>query len=531
MNREKVRIGLAVRTSKIRINIDDSWTLKDGSGRTVTLESGHFLFEVSTPSHEPVWSARVHTFLEETKANALRDEYLKHGIDARVRKAGRPVNLEGGTTLDASVYSVLIGQDEDTAKLTTEVRALLSSLPVLKEHLPGWKRYEDELPRFDLVREAPPEGGMIVVETKGTRSEYASPVRLMRPEGDGQFKLEDVRIGIDFHWDHHEALPFRGSLEVYADGNNLTAVNELPLDDYLASVLGSEMRNDWPVEALAAQAVAARSTVLATRGRHHDGEPFDLCHDDHCQDYQGVSREGTPAREALERTKDWLIVSEGRIVDARFAKTCGGLSDFYATAWDDDQVPGLTPAVCGPCGVETGHAAELLKLGIQGEGKEVLDHILANPPSWAACNPVVTPYPESVRSMEQLYRWQRTIAADAMNDLVRERSGTDLGEIQSLEPLEYGVSGRIVFLRIHGTNGNLTIGKELVIRRYFSDTHLPSSAFKAKYDSKIGWIFEGIGWGHGVGLCQMGAASLAGQGWSAKRLLEIYYPGTELLIP
>ncbi|HEB83535.1 MAG TPA: SpoIID/LytB domain-containing protein, partial [Bacteroidetes bacterium] len=341
---------------------------------------------------------------------------------------------------------------------------------------------------------------------------------------DACFTLAEVRIGIEFHWDHLETLSFRGVLELLPDGDTLTAVNELPIEEYLASLLGSEMREDWPLDALTAQAVAARSTVLATRGRHHYGEAFDLCHDDHCQCYRGVSRESDLARRALEASRGALLVHGGRVADARYAKSCGGVTEAYSSAWEGWNPPCLRPVVCGPLDGAPGASVEDLWVA----GDETLRERLESPPLWAACNPKAVRYPASSGEMEALFRWRVSLSREELRGLINTRIGRDLGYITALQPLERGSSGRVIHLRIVGKKGSVTVGKELRIRRLLSPSHLPSSAFIVN-DTGDEFHLEGIGWGHGVGLCQLGAAALAARGWSWERLLAHYYPGTRLV--
>lgn len=525
MTEERVRIGLAVRETEVRFSVQGSFSAEDRTTNPPVFSPGAtWKAIVAEPSESPRWTARLHTFLNRDDADNLASLLTKHGVQAEVARMGEDAHWGAAGVFSATAWAVLSGDSPNREDVIRATREALAGLPLLPDTPPGWKRYDDQIMTFDIVRHAPPSGGRLrLTSSEGITVEVASPVRITPQSDDALFELEDVRIGIDLHWDHREHLTFRGALELVADGGAVTAINDLELDHYLASVLGSEMRPDWPTEALSAQAVAARSTVLATRGRHHLNEAFDLCHDDHCQDYQGISREGETALQALKRCKDCLLVLGGRVVDARFAKSCGGVTDNYSTAWDDDSVPSLEPVLCTHDSPES--VATIVKDQPDGSGWKILHLFVAEPPAWAACNPEYRHYPASVTSMEKLYRWQRMLSRDELIELVHKRTGVETGEILDLVPLEYGVSGRIKFLRVVGESASVTVGKELAIRRLLSDSHLPSSAFEIHRGSAGEWIFDGIGWGHGVGLCQMGAAALAAEGWPAKKIVSHYYPG------
>ncbi len=524
---EHVRVGIQIRNQTIPFRLTAPFSSSDGA---LTL-SGAYTATVEEPATPPRWGHRLKTFQTRTEANEFAEKIGQSLTPVEVRTLGRPVRW-GDTELKAEVWTVVFGDVPDP----DDVPALVDRYVQPQAFELDLVAYEDQVVAPDPIRLAQPDGGTIRLESElGDTIAVQSPVRLVPNDPAAPFELGEVRIGIEFHWDHVEALPFRGALELWADGARLTAVNELPLDDYLASLLGSEMRTDWPVEALAAQAVAARSTVLATRGRHHHGEAFDLCHDDHCQCYQGLSRESDTARQALETCKGALLAYEDHVADARYAKTCGGLSDHYKVAWEDWDMEYMRPVGCNrdgkpgdpiPADWSDEHVFRHVLVQVELQcmlGEEGLED--SGPASFPiACNPCVAPYPSSASEMEQLYRWQETYSGDWIREQVLARTGRDVGRIQGLEPLQRSVSGRIVYLRVAGSEGTVTVGKELKIRRLLSDTHLPSSAFIADADPGGGFRLEGLGWGHGVGLCQLGSAALAHRGWNWRELLSHYYP-------
>ncbi|HEX04088.1 MAG TPA: SpoIID/LytB domain-containing protein, partial [Bacteroidetes bacterium] len=479
------------------------------------------------PSSKPLWGAKVATFINRERAERTAEFLRERGIEVDLLSMGGEVEWGEAGELDTTVTAVVIGRLESIETVLERAREQLLAIPAEDSRIvAGLRRYDDEIPRLEAVRLNPPVGGQILIQREdGTISATVSSPLICTPNDPSkQFELADVTIGIQFHWQHDETLAFCGALEIVADEDRLTAVNEVDLDDYLASLLGSEMRLDWPDEALAAQAIAARSTVLATRSRHHYGEAYQLCHDDHCQCYQGVSRESETSRRILESVRGQVLTYDGRVADARYAKTSGVLTDAHEIAWDDEIIPYLTPVPCGP---SEGRYQDEVKKAMTRSGEENLREWLANPPEWSACNPASHPYPPSAEEMKDLFIWREELSWDRVTELVKLRTGVDIGEIHHLEPLERGISGRIVYLRVHGSEGTITLGKELTIRRLLSDSHLPSSAFIVS-EKNEGIALDGLGWGHGVGLCQLGACGLAAKGWDRVRILDIFYPGARL---
>ena len=364
------------------------------------------------------------------------------------------------------------------------------------------------------------------------------------------FSLHNVTIGKEFHWQQQETQTFQGSLILRIIEGELHAINRIAIEDYLTSVIASEMSGTSSVELLKAHAIISRSWLLAQIGagtsplpfsrrdrgeaiRWYDREAhthFDVCADDHCQRYQGVSRKMTPqVAEAIRATRGIVLSYEGEVCDARFSKCCGGKSELYESCWDDTPHPYLSVVDDPFCNT---HDEKVLS--------EVLNH-----------------YDQST----DFYRWTVEYTQAELSDLVRRRGGFDYGDIIDLIPIERGPSGRIVRLQIVGTKGTRIIGKELEIRRTLSESHLYSSAFEvekrslsptlsqgegatestensiAMFEAHSPWkrdgesllfVLHGRGWGHGVGLCQIGAAVMGAQGYSYEEILHHYYPKAEL---
>jgi SpoIID/LytB domain protein len=371
--------------------------------------------------------------------------------------------------------------------------------------------------------------------------QFDEPITL-RPMGEAAaFRLEAFTIGVGFHWERDQNCRFRGGLRVVETRNGLTAINDVDLETYVESVIGSEMSAESPGELLKAHAVISRSWLLAQLGRtnaagtfrhvEETGErrweirawygreghsDFDVCADDHCQRYQGISEHGAAfATRAVRETRSRGLVFAGEVCDARFYKCCGGVTEAYATAWEDRNVAYLVSVRDGE-----GALPRVDEGWLRGEDPaaycctqdpELLGRIL----------------PGFDRETTGFFRWRTESTAGEWSDLVARRSGVELGEIRSMTPVRRGASGRIFLLDITGTRGALRVGKELEIRRILSESHLYSSAFVVDR-TPDGFRLSGAGWGHGVGLCQIGAAVMAARGLSANHILSHYYPGSEV---
>jgi SpoIID/LytB domain protein len=365
--------------------------------------------------------------------------------------------------------------------------------------------------------------------------------------------VHDVTIGIDFHWQRKEAQQFQGAIRAQVDARGLTLINELPLESYLVSVISSEMSASCPVELLRAHAIVSRSWLLAQltarstdsatglrpdepremirwydRESHKD---FDVCADDHCQRYQGISKAFSQAAfNAARDTRGKALVWGDSVCDARYSKSCGGITEVFRAAWDDVDVPYLRSVYDG-----------------REELKEYRTPLTdeANAEAWIRSSPPAFCNTDSAELLRRIlpgfdqetrdfYRWQASYSQNELREIISARLGFDTGRILSIEPVERGESGRLIRLAIKAENRNLTIGKELEIRRTLSRSHLYSSAFvvEAEDADEAGFpgrfTLTGAGWGHGVGLCQIGAAVMAEEGFAHSQILEHYFSGAIL---
>jgi len=368
------------------------------------------------------------------------------------------------------------------------------------------------------------------------------------------FELFDVVIGIKFHWERKENQSFKGSLHFLNEDDQLTAINVLKLEDYLASVISSEMKASSSMELLKAHAVISRSWLIAQvlksetlqaseqtyqsvteksdelvkwydREDHHN---FDVCADDHCQRYQGITRQtSTSVLQAIDATKGLVLTSDGEICDARFSKCCGGVSESFENVWEPKPHKYLQAI--------TDSEESSLKIDLRVEPNaenwvQSAPDVFCNTSDKAILSQVLNDY-----DMEtpDFFRWEVKYTQEELTDLIHRKTGKDFGEIINLIPVERGLSGRLIKLKIIGEKLTYTIGKELEIRKVLSESHLYSSNFIVVKGSGINntpcsFTLKGAGWGHGVGLCQIGAAVMGAKGYSHKEILLHYFRGAEL---
>lgn len=357
---------------------------------------------------------------------------------------------------------------------------------------------------------------------------------------DDSFSLMDVVIGVNFHWQRLETQTFRGSLRLLADGGKIWAINDLPVEDYLESVISSEMSARSSLPLLMAHAVISRSWLMsqidgntapntqASHGDafirwydHTDHTLFDVCADDHCQRYQGITKETSPnVAEAIRRTRGELLTYGDEICDARFSKCCGGAMEEFQYCWDDTPKPYLK-------GIGDTPEETIPDLTVEENARQ---WILSSPKSF--CNTtdkrilsqVLNDYDQETTDF---YRWRVSYTQEELSKLVEKKLGAGLGTITDMRPLKRGTSGRICELRITGTKKTIVVGKELEIRRALSESHLYSSAFVVEKQGDT-FTLIGAGWGHGVGLCQIGAAVMGDKGYAYDEILRHYYPGAEI---
>ena len=370
------------------------------------------------------------------------------------------------------------------------------------------------------------------------------------------FDLLDVTIGIKFHWERKENQRFRGALRFITENGKITAINEIGLEDYLESVISSEMSATSSLELLKAHAVISRSWLLAQviKGkelkqsaqkynpvaetateyiRWYDREDhlnFDVCADDHCQRYQGITRQTSElVRQAINETFGLVLMSNNKVCDARFSKSCGGVAETFENVWEPEVHPYLQAIVDNPQNPE-GFDLDLTNEITAGKWIRNEPPAFCNTHDKKVLSQVLNNYDQETTDF---YRWKVTYNQQVIAELIARKSGRDFGQIINLVPVERGKSGRLKKLKIVGSKLTLTIGKELEIRKTLSESHLYSSAFvvdKLRIENGIPqeFVFTGAGWGHGVGLCQIGAAVMGEKGHTFREILMHYFRGAEL---
>jgi stage II sporulation protein D len=412
--------------------------------------------------------------------------------------------------------------------------------------------------------------GNIVLAGEDNREIVCSSTIRLKADKDSTFTLFQVTIGKQFHWERKENQTFQGNLILKSRSDGTVAViDEILLEDYLRSVVSSEMSSNAPMEFLKAHAIISRSWLIAALDRkkktkealakipekvdsseqfpprdislspqgkpgvevirwyeQEDHDLYDVCADDHCQRYQGVTKiVSTHAGESVLETRGQAITYAGEICDARYSKACGGITEAFETAWSDKHVPYLesisdSAAPCFPIVTE----------------KDAAHWILSEPDAY--CNTedadILTKIlPGFDQETKAFFRWKIEYKREELEEILLEKSGIDFGTLKEIQPLSRGPSGRIFRLKIIGSKKSMVVGKELEIRRWLSRSHLYSSAFivTVEYDTHKEvktFVFHGAGWGHGVGLCQIGAAVMATKGFSAEEILRHYFPDTEI---
>jgi len=370
------------------------------------------------------------------------------------------------------------------------------------------------------------------------------------------FELQDVTIGVNFHWEQKETQKFRGALKLIIENGKVTPINVLPIEDYLVSVISSEMSANSSLELLKAHAIISRSWLIAqiekqdkltdtpesyastfaTKDEYikwYDREDhinFHVCADDHCQRYQGITRSHNPnVAKAVKETAGIILSYNGTVCDARFSKCCGGIAELFENCWEPQNHPYLT-AVWDKAAKVSEEKPDLT------QEEQAIAWISETPDAFCNTNDenilkqVLNDYDWSAKDF---FRWTVSYTQYELSALIHRQSGHDFGTIIDLIPVERGTSGRLIKLKIIGTKKTLTIGKELEIRRCLSESHLYSSAFfieKQNLSNGIPskFILHGAGWGHGVGLCQIGAAVMGHKGYKYNEILQHYFKGATL---
>jgi SpoIID/LytB domain protein len=413
-----------------------------------------------------------------------------------------------------------------------------------------------ELPNYVKLQDAfrvVNERGRLVLYDNDNVEVIRSAELYCRSLSGGTFTLCDVTIGINFHWERKENQTFEGNLRFLAKADGtVIAINEIEIECYLKSVISSEMSAEAPIELLKAHAITSRSWLVAMLERQkkfknigvppqrsleieneivrwYDREDhllFDVCADDHCQRYQGITKIiSNSAEQAIAATRGMFLVYGDQICDARFSKACGGRTELFENCWEDKAIPYLQSI--------TDFSQDSPRLMNESDAEH---WILASPEAY--CNTtdgkiIRQILPSFDQETNDFFRWKVDYTRRQIEEIIYTKSGIDFGTVTDIVPLQRGASGRIVRLKIVGTKRTQIVGKELEIRRWLSRTHLYSSAFIVQAERDANGIpakftLYGAGWGHGVGLCQIGAAVMATKGCKSEEIVKHYFRGAEL---
>ena len=461
----------------------------------------------------PEWAAEV---LQEV---TMTNEELKEVIEKVTDKAHLPSSLERDTSVHQTINipSGTVGGASASLSVgllsASAVRFTLNSLFTAK----GTTLSGEQEVKYD-------DGGLL------WNGQVYRQLTFTPADEASNFTMEDVIIGKDFHWERRERQTFRGTLRIVVAEDNIVCINDIDVEQYLASVISSEMSANSSSEFLKASAVISRSWLYAQMERRqqspnsqsffaftktdselirwHDREDhtiFDVCADDHCQRYQGITRASRPeVQAAVEATRGQILTYDGAVCDARFSKCCGGRTEEYESCWEDKHYPYL----------------------------ESIEDPFCDTHDPAILHEVLNDYDQETTDFHD---WTEIIEQADAQRFIEAQTKQTFGQIKDLIPLQRGKSGRIVRLQIVGTERTMAIGKELEIRSALSESHLKSSAFEVeRQDIDVDgiparFVLHGKGWGHGVGMCQIGAAVMGHQGYTYEQILQHYYPGTEII--
>lgn len=369
-----------------------------------------------------------------------------------------------------------------------------------------------------------PASGILELQNLETKQSYQLPSGFQIITD--RIEIPNVPVGSGFHWEGTESRAYRGRLEIFIDRTaKLTVVNVLPMEEYVRGVVPSEMAQTFPLEALKAQAVAARNEIFSKVGTRHLEDGFDLCAEVHCQVYAGINREHATTTEAVTATKGLVMKAGGVIIDANYSGVCGGHTENNEYVWSGQPQAYLR-------GIFDGNGRPDL-LGNSLQNENTLLRWLTTKPN-VYCNTTQGQIPSALEYTKKYFRWENNYSRQELQDLIRKRTGEDFGELKDLVPLERGLSGRLLRLRVVGTKKTFEISRELAIRQALAERTLWSAciAFDKSGRDRNGLFTKfkilGAGWGHGVGMCQTGAAMMALRGQNYMQILRHYYAGVAL---
>lgn len=510
-----LRIGFMEGYEKIDFRVSGKFNVTDLSGEPIFTEvASHLKWRsLLEQAHGAtfIYSILVTARREEGQAIELVEKLRRLYPQVRMQRLGGQLVIAGQMVNDNTKYRILAGAFETEA----EAKKLLQ------------KFSEEYAPRVIREKVNEPTGKIEVYDAEYDYSAMIEDGFRIEPlSEETSITLYGVKIGSGFQWESMADRTYKGIIEIRV-GNDarLCAISEIPIDRYLRGVVPAEMPAGYPLEALKCQAVSARSEVLAKLGTKHINDPYDFCANVHCQVYSGTTNEAESTDQAVNSTRGEVLYYEDRICDAVYSAVCGGHTEHKHNVWNPPEEPylkGIYDTKADP--------KHLPKLDLSRE-KDVRKWIEDRPDVFCSLNR--ENLPDILAYSKKYFRWEVSYARKELEEIIKKRTGEDIGTLYDIIPLRRGVSGRLIEIEILGSRKNLRIKKELDIRRALSPTYLRSACFvidieMGEIGTPMAFTFRGAGWGHGVGMCQIGAAVMALDGYDYKEILAHYYRGTEI---
>jgi SpoIID/LytB domain protein len=501
-----IRVGLLWGKSSLEFSVNSRFTLanEDGTFIARNIRGGHWRVEVkSSVPGDTVYVLVAASMSSESRARAMSRSIQEKGFSTFIYPVGKSLRAGNRVIQNNRTYRVCLEKAFSTRE----------EAKTFQESISG--RLETFIAPLSLKK---PSGILLLTNLdNGQKLESAQSVYILG----APVSLYNVPVGTGYHWERLETrlYPEKIVFQLGTDGL-LTAINELPLEEYLRGVVPAEMPAGFPLEALKAQAVAARSEVLARFGKAHPADPFDVCADVHCQSYTGLTKTDPRTDRAVRETRGRVLSKDGAICNAVYSSVCGGHGEHTENVWRGPAFSYLRGHLDGP-----GSLKRYTPLSREDKVRRWIDD---SPAAW--CNATSGDFPSALEYTKKYFRWESTFTQKELAGRIADQTGRDLGAILDLIPLERGVSGRIIRLKIKGTEGETEVEGELQIRRALSPTTLWSACFyvireRIRNGVPDAFRFKGAGWGHGVGMCQTGAAVLALKGARYEQILKFYYHG------
>ena len=505
-----VRIGILEHKNSVKIKVSGRFRITDRRNFPIYKGQGSEEWLITTRNFRPgKYRYRICIGKSNNKEKA-QNVALHAGLgltDVEFTERGECLLVRRKVVADSRNYQVLLSRH-------------FSSEQAAEEFKTNHKLYNSKV----IKETTDPSSAEIVVSSDSLKKEVVVE-ETVRISGT-TVKLSSVDVGNGFHWAHTEDRTYRGTCELLVDdAGRLTVVNILPLEDYLRGVVPSEMPAKFPLEALKAQAVAARTYYLSRFGQNHNDKPFDVCDEVHCQVYSGLSKEADNSNNAVSATRGLVLSYKDQLCDMPYGGVCGGHTERAENVWNTDGKPYLKGILDFESGSQLSGSLDLT------HEDRLRTWIEASPKVF--CNTLNPDIPSSFDYTKKYFRWQVCYNQKELKEIIENKTGRQIGSIIDIIPIRRGVSGRMIKVEIKGTRGSFRIEKELAIRKALSPNALYSSCFIIeKRGSQNGlpqeFIFKGAGWGHGVGMCQTGAGVMALKGNTIDKILIHYYPGTKI---